>query len=475
MSLKRVLVWYELLAIGVAGIIGSSWAYLNTTFYGDYGPGATVLGFAIATLIAFLVALCFAEMGTAISREGGEVAFVLPTLGIKGSFIVGWMFILAWLVATCSFYVAAFGYLLSWVIPQLHTIPIYEVAGWSVYLPALLIGILMNVAVFALNYVGVKFAARAQFLMFALLMICGGIIAVTAFTRGSVSNFFPPFPEGANPLMNSVRFALLSLTYITGAELLTTLAEETKVKITTFGYLIASCAIIAGSFYMTMMFAGSLFMPWSEAVKAAPRGTIDLLATIHPGLGFIAWLASTLGMITSWIPGMMSMSRTVFALARAGLLPESFERLHPKYGTPTVALTFVLIVSTILGLLGRRAMIWFLDVGGVSIGVYWLLAALSLILTRRKYPELPRYFKTPAPYAVGGMAIILTSVLILSGIIPGTDISLVWPYEYLILIGWVVLGIIIYPITSSRVKKLGFEKVARNLLGEYYDLIYKKA
>ncbi|MEM2021587.1 MAG: APC family permease, partial [Zestosphaera sp.] len=62
-----------------------------------------------------------------------------------------------------------------------------------------------------------------------------------------------------------------------------------------------------------------------------------------------------------------------------------------------------------------------------------------------------------------------------SGIIPGTDISLVWPYEYLILIGWVVLGIIIYPITSSRVKKLGFEKVARNLLGEYYDLIYKKA
>jgi len=477
MSLKRVLEWHELLALGVAGVIGSSWAYLNTAFYEAYGPGATVYGFAISTALAFLVALCFAEMGSTISREGGEVAFVFPTLGLTGSFIVGWMYILAWLVATCSFYVAAFGFLLSFIIPQLHTIPIYEVAGWPVYLPALLIGIFMNIVAFILNYIGVKIAARAQFYMFVLLMICGVIIAVTAFIKGSVSNFFPPFPEGANPLLNSARFALMSITYITGAELLATVAEETRVRPRIFGYLIASSALIAGAFYILMMVSGAIVMPWQEAVKVASRGLIDEMARIHLALGLIVWLASVLGMITSWIPGMMSMSRTVFALARAGLLPELFERIHPRYGTPTNALVFVLIVSTILGLLGRRAMIWFLDVGGVSIGTYWLIAALSLILTRRRYPEskLPRYFKAPAPYIIGGIAIIGTASLIILTLIPGTEISLVWPYEYLILISWVVLGIIIYPFTSRRAKKIGYEKIARNLLGEYYDLLYKSS
>jgi amino acid transporter len=213
-------------------------------------------------------------MGSTISREGGEVAFVFPTLGLKGSFIVGWMYILAWLVATCSFYVVAFGFLLSWLILQLNTIPIYEVAGWPIYLPVLLVGIAGNIVAFILNYIGAKIAARAQFVMFIFLMIFGAIIAVTALIKGSISNFFPPFPEGANPLLNSVRFALLSITYITGAELLATVAEETKVKPTTFGYLIASSAVIAGSFYILMMFSGSIIMPWGETVKVAPRGTM---------------------------------------------------------------------------------------------------------------------------------------------------------------------------------------------------------
>ncbi|MEM0178605.1 MAG: APC family permease, partial [Fervidicoccaceae archaeon] len=62
MSLKRVLTWYHVLALGVAGIIGTSWVYLNTTFYDLYGPGSVILGYLIATVMASLIALAYSEM-----------------------------------------------------------------------------------------------------------------------------------------------------------------------------------------------------------------------------------------------------------------------------------------------------------------------------------------------------------------------------------------------------------------------------
>jgi len=78
MSLKRVLKWYHILALGVAGIIGTSWVYLNTTFYDLYGPGGVILGYFIGMVMAALIALAYSEMSSAIPREGGEVAFVFP-------------------------------------------------------------------------------------------------------------------------------------------------------------------------------------------------------------------------------------------------------------------------------------------------------------------------------------------------------------------------------------------------------------
>ncbi|MEM4757275.1 MAG: APC family permease, partial [Desulfurococcaceae archaeon] len=53
------------------------------------------------------------------------------------------------------------------------------------------------------------------------------------------------------------------------------------------------------------------------------------------------------------------------------------------------------------------------------------------------------------------------------------DISLAWPYEYVLLIAWILLGILIYMVyVRKRIQEVGVERVARGLLGEYYDEIY---
>ncbi|MEM0021550.1 MAG: APC family permease [Fervidicoccaceae archaeon] len=473
MSLKRVLTWYHVLALGVAGIIGTSWVYLNTTFYDLYGPGSVILGYLIATVMASLIALAYSEMSTTIPREGGEVAFVFPAIGAAGSFFIAWMFLLGMLAAALSFYFVGLPYLLSWIFPQLNTFPLYEVAGFPVYLPWIIVGLAGALTIFAMNYFSVKLTGHVQTILFILLVLTGVIMIIVAALRGSLQNFEPPFKPGSNPGVNAFRFALIGIGYLSGFETLPMIAEETKVEVKKFGYLVALSAVLAGLWYMTMMFVGATLMPWQGSSTAAPHGLIDELNMIHPGLGYVAWLASFLGLVTSWIPAMLTISRMIYALARGGLFPKQFEKLSPKYNVPTNALIFVLLVSVVLGLLGRKGLVWFLDVGGVSLGVCWLTATLSMLITRRRYPQLKRPFAVPYPFIIGGIALIIGLTVVITPLIPGTDVSLVWPYEYVLLIVWVLLGILLYfGYVRGRIREIGLENVARGLLGEYYDQIF---
>jgi amino acid transporter len=220
MSLKRVLEWYHILAIGVAGIIGTSWVYLNTTFYDMYGPGGVILGYFVATVMASLIALAYSEMGSAIPREGGEVAFVYPAIGAAGSYFIAWMFLLGMLAAALSFYVIGIAFLLSWIFPQLNTIPLYEVAGFPVYLPWIIVGYVSALVVFALNYMGARLTGNVQTALFILLVLCGVIIVIVAALRGSLSNFIPPFKPEMPPATAAFRFALMGIGYLSGFEML---------------------------------------------------------------------------------------------------------------------------------------------------------------------------------------------------------------------------------------------------------------
>ena len=475
MSLKRVLKWYHILAMGVAGIIGTSWVYLNTTFYDEFGPGGVILGYLIATVIASLIALAYSEMGSAIPREGGEVAFVFPAIGATGSFFIAWMFLLGMLASALSFYVIGISFLLSFIFPSLDTIPLYSVAGFPVYLPWLIVGYISALIIYALNYRGAGITGNVQWILFLLLMATGVVIGIVAALRGSLSNFMPPFKPGMSPAVGGFRFALMAIGYLSGFETLPMIAEEADVSPRRFGYLVAYSAVLAGIWYMLMMFFGSLLIPWQGSSQVASRGLISELAAINPALGYVAWLASFLGLVTSWIPAMMTISRMIYSLSRGGLFPKQFEKIHPKYGVPTTALTFTLVVSLVLALLGRKGLVWFLDIGGVALSVCWLTSALSMLITRRKYPHLKRPFRVPAAFVTGSIALILGLIVLVLPLIPGTEVSLVWPYEDVLLIVWVLLGIGIYYVyVRKRIKELGIEKIGRGLLGEYYDEIFGK-
>ncbi|WP_461863918.1 APC family permease [Thermococcus sp.] len=472
-GLKKEVTFFGLISFGMAGIIGTSWTYMNTRFYKLYGPGGVIFGFMIGTLMAALIALSYAELGAAIKREGGEVAFAYPTFGLKGSFAAAWMLFLGYITGAMSFYVIGLPLLLSWFFPQLNTIPIYSIAGTPVYLPSLLLGIAGALFFFYLNYRGVKLAQGFQMIMFLTLIGIGAIALVVALAKGSLSNMHPLFPSGKSPIESPLRFTLITIGYLTGFSMLTMIGEESAVTERKFGLAIVLSVTLAGLFYILEMFAGAIMMPVSQSINLS-RGLIDEMATIAKPLGYIMWLAGFIGLVTSWNAAVLAGSRLVFSMSRMGLIPETFSKLHPKYGTPTNALILSTVVSICFGMLGLGALVWFLDITGVAIGVAWGISVISMILMRKKYPKLERPFRTPGGIFTGAAALALVTVVVLLPLIPGTSMSLEWPHEYGVLILWIVLGAILYYSSKKRWEELGRETIARNLLGEYYDKLYSK-
>jgi amino acid transporter len=76
-----------------------------------------------------------------------------------------------------------------------------------------------------------------------------------------------------------------------------------------------------------------------------------------------------LGLLTSFLALFVATSWMMLALARAGLFPRIFAQVSERRGTPVNALIFTLVLALAFGLLGEGALVWFLDTGGVYIGL----------------------------------------------------------------------------------------------------------
>ena len=141
-ELRKEISFLGLIAIGAAGIIGSSWIYTNSAFWKEFGAGGEIFGFLLTVALLVPVALAYAELASTIPRAGGEICYAYLGINRTMAFWSGWFLIGCYVIGSCSFYVATLGWLLAWMFPQLQVIPLYTIVGHTVYLPYLVLGII---------------------------------------------------------------------------------------------------------------------------------------------------------------------------------------------------------------------------------------------------------------------------------------------------------------------------------------------
>ena len=439
----RVLGRKEVLALAFGAMIGWSWVVLSGTWIYSAGTVGAILAFLFGGLVMLVIGLTYAELASALPFAGGEHVYSHRALGTGASFICTWAIILGY-VSVATFEAVALPTVLDSLIPGLDKVFLWQVAGWNVYLTWVLTGVTGTVVITILNIRGVRMAAIVQSAVVLVILIAGILFVSGALLAGDAINMQPLIKEG----VSGITLVLVMVPFLfVGFDTIPQAAEEIDLPFKDIGSVLMVSVLMAIAWYSLIVLGVGLVLDQAALGSAGDVVTAEAGARIYGEFGStILLLAGLAGIITSWNAFIIGGSRAIYALAQSGLLPSFLGTLHPQYRTPRNAILLIGALSAIGPFFGRPVLEWLVNAGGLGIVVAYAMVALSFLVLRRKEPNLDRPYKVPFGYIVGSTALILSIGL---GILylPGSPSALLWPEEWAILIGWSVLGFLLYALS----------------------------
>jgi amino acid transporter len=363
-QLKRSLSLIDVVALGINGVIGTGIFLLPGIAAGIMGP-ASMLTLLFAALLSFLIALCFAEVGSQFRGTGGAYLYALRTFGDAPGFFVGWMV----LVVTVTSWAAMVNGLAS---------------ASARYLPELASGPIRGVAIIAfmavltgINLRGAKTGARVSVFFTVAKLIPLLLFVFVGLFYIDTAQFTPFAPEGYGSKFFEATLVILYA--FVGFEALVVPAGEMAnprraVPIALISVLVLVCLVYVG-------------------VLAVATGTLTGLAG-HPNPVVASsevfmgkWGAEIVsaGIIISMI-GINSAQalvgpRRVFALAEQGHMPRALAQISSR-GIPHFALIALFAVSGTIAVFGSFKTLALVSV--VARFAQYIATCLGVIVLRRR-------------------------------------------------------------------------------------------
>jgi APA family basic amino acid/polyamine antiporter len=156
----------------------------------------------------------------------------------------------------------------------------------------------------------------------------------------------------------------------------------------------------------------------------------------------IVKIAAIAGLSSVILVMLLGQPRIFYTMAKDGLLPPAFAKVHPKFKTPYVSTILTGIVALILaGILPISILGELVSIGTL---LAFTIVCISIIFLRRSKPDIPRPFKTP---------LVPLIPLLGAGFCLLQMFSLPWD-TWLRLIIWMGIGLIIYFTYGIKKSKL---------------------
>jgi APA family basic amino acid/polyamine antiporter len=459
-SLTRTLGAFQLTMLGIGAIIGTGIFVLTAEAANKAGP-AMMISFVIAAVVCGLAALCYSELASMVPVSGSAYTYSYATFGEIIAWIVGWALVLEYAIAASAVSVGWSGYMVG-LVENIFAIEVgndfvagpFDANPGIINVPAMLIALLCM----ALLLIGTKESARFNAILVAIKVSALMLFLVLALPAMNAENFQPFSPNGffakevVDPITNNMvtvgvaaAAASIFFAYV-GFDAVSTAAEETinpqrNIPIGLIGSL-AICTII----YM-LVAAGA-----TGAVGAQPGGELsqskEALAFVlneigHGWAGKLVAISAAIALPSVILMMMFGQTRIFFVMARDGLLPDVFSKLHPKYGTPHVVTlctgVFVALFAALFPV-GKLA-----DISNSGTLFAFFTVAVGVMILRRTNPDRPRPFRTPlyflvCPLAAAGCVFLFFQ---LSG------------YTELMFLGWTTIGLVVYFLYSRRRSHVG--------------------
>jgi amino acid transporter len=465
-DLRKVLTRRDVLGLAFGAMVGWGWVVLAGDMIGRAGTLGSALAFVVGAVMVLLVGLTYAELTSALPRAGGELAFTFLALGPRASYACGWTLILAYLTV-CAFEAVSLPTVLGYVFEGLELIPLYSVAGWEVHLSWLLVGVLGALAVGVVNFFGIRMASVLQVAATGLLFLVGLAFFVPGNVQGDLANLTPQFTGLAGFFGVVIMTPFLFL----GFDVIPQVAEEVDVPYRAIGRLLLVSILLALSWYALVQWTVGLTLG-PEAREAADLAPADAMGAVYgsPWAARVLILGGLMGILTSWNAFFIGASRLMFAMARGGLLPAIFARLHPRYNSPVAVILLLTGLSALAPFFGRQVLVWLVDAGGLAAVLAYLLVSVSFLRLRRTHPDLARPYRVPAAGLMGPAALVATVFFVML-YLPGSPSALLWPQEWVIILAWFALGAAFGLGRRERMQALAPGEQARAILGQEVSVV----
>ena len=374
------------------------------------GLGIAGWGFVAALCIAFALALAnalaYAELSLMLPSAGSLSTFAEAALGNFPAILL----VFAGYITPAIFGIPAELILVDQIVAQALPLALPPFA-WAVAL----------VVVFAaLNVLGTDVFARVQtalgFTVLAFLVITG--IAALAGSGGAAPAAAAP-PAIATLSHDTLVLGIVALAFwiFMGIEFVTPLVTEAAdAKRDLPRAMVLGLAAIAIAELLFALGAARYLTREQLATSATPH--LDAVVAVfgpHAKTWFAALAlvasASLVNTVLAAVP------RMLWGMAMNGQVFPPFKRVHPRHGTPVVAIAFVAALP-LAGLAWSGGSVDAILPLMIAASIAWLfaymMAQVSLIVLRRRHPEWTRPFRVPGyPFvplaAIAGMAVVVAN------------------------------------------------------------------
>jgi APA family basic amino acid/polyamine antiporter len=394
-------------------------------------PGPVMLAWIIGGAIALFGALTLAELAAALPRSGGVFAYLLEGFGPLPAFLFGWSELTviraSALGAIATIFAEYLGYFLEFTSAQVQ-----YVAAAAI----LVMG--------ALNYVGVRTAARFMNVITALKYGSLAGLVLLAFTAGdgSLSQLTPAWSGGLQLSLLGTALISIMWTYDGWADL-SFMGGEVKDPGRTLplALIFGTASIVV--VYLLLNFAYIYLVPLPEMAKspliaATAAERIRVFAGAGGAVISGVVMVSCLGALNG---SMMTGPRIFFAMADRGLFFRSIARVSPRYQSPSVAIWFATALGVVYVLFNDFQQL--ADKFILGIWPFYALAVAAVFVLRRTRPDLERPYRTWG-YPVVPMLFLLASV--------GMVLNALWtdPVNTGVTFGIILCGLPVYLIWRAK-------------------------
>ncbi len=464
--LRRALGPVALTSLGIGAIIGTGIFVLTGIAAHDKAGPALMLSFVVSGLTCVFAALCYAEFASRVPVAGSAYTYAYATLGEFMAWIIGWDLVLEYAVTSATVahgwshyfqnFIGIFGIALP---PALSRAPFdfdpatgsFLATGAIVDLPSIVITLVIT----AVLVKGIRESAGFNIAMVVIkLAAVLFVIAVGAFYidpanwrpfapygYSGVSFFghtvFGQAGPGGAPLGMLAGAAIIFFAYV-GFDSVSTHSEEARnprrdvpiaiivsLVICTVLYLAVS-AVLTG---MVRYDSLNIDAPVADAFRQVGLTWAQVIISI----------GALTGMTSVLLVMMLSQPRVLLAMARDGMVPESFfGAVHEKFRTPwkSTILTgaFVALLAAFLPL---RVLAELTNIGTL---LAFVIVCAAVLVVRKTHPEMKPSFRVPFVPFTPILGMLLCLMLMFS-----------LPVENWLRLGaWFAVGIAIYFVYGRR-------------------------